>query len=564
MLNCSSCIMLAVAVGMSVGAVSKVFANPLYASRFSGASTSQWECASGEVSLVDGEKFGERALVVYGRKGAKDTYWGLMSPLFSLKGGTGFVLRLRYASSVDMARPEGHKGSYETCVEWADAEGVPIGECFGFGWRACTNEWSDMIVAGRIPARARSARIRLGADSPNIPEDGFVALSGISFESMNPDSDGTPCSLREDGMVLVGGRPFFPIGLYSVCKREFNSFNFDKALRDIAAAGFNTVHTYDSVRNESFREFLDGADKYGLKAFVSPRLRNRRLSGEAAGNILAERHHPCLLGWYIGDDTHWNNTPDQLLKDAETCKALDCRRLTLQADMPGPRFFGHYSDFVNCTDVMLLEMYPVWSVKPDGFEIPSIIRDMKTAMNDQRRWCGRRRSVWSIIQHFQGWKRKRFPTFDELRAMTYLSIIHGAKGVTWYTYGGSDKKETYGVTHTPATWSQICRMAKELSTIHDDLASFDAVGGPVAGEVTTGPKTDTMRFPSVSCLLKEGVGGKILLAANSSNAEVHAKICVPAGPTGRAEVLFENRLLNVDRNLEDDFGPYAVHVYRLK
>jgi hypothetical protein len=52
------------------------------------------------------------------------------------------------------------------------------------------------------------------------------------------------CSLREDGMAMVDGKPFFPIGIYAVCEREFNDFSLDKAFSDLKSVGFNFAHTY--------------------------------------------------------------------------------------------------------------------------------------------------------------------------------------------------------------------------------------------------------------------------------------------------------------------------------
>ena len=82
---------------------------------------------------------------------------------------------------------------------------------------------------------------------------------------------------------------------------------------------------------------------------------------------------------------------------------------------------------------------------------------MKTIYDDLSRNGSPVKTIWAIIQHFDGWGWKRFPTFDELRAMSYLSIIHGAHGITWYTYGGYNKN--HGVTSTPEHWKEITTVA---------------------------------------------------------------------------------------------------------
>jgi hypothetical protein len=61
--------------------------------------------------------------------------------------------------------------------------------------------------------------------------------------------------------------------------------------------------------------------------------------------------------------------------------------------------------------------------------------------------------------------------------------------------------------------------------------------------------------------LKQHQGRRYLLVANSSRSAVRARITAgrEAGPV---EVLFEDRPLAAESKVwEDDFAPYAVHVY---
>lgn len=83
-------------------------------------------------------------------------------------------------------------------------------------------------------------------------------------------SDSAPrCELRWDGMAIVDGKPFFPIGIYAVCKREFNGHSLDRAFSDLADAGFNFAHTYDNESAQS-EEFLSAT----IHVSMSRRRRN--------------------------------------------------------------------------------------------------------------------------------------------------------------------------------------------------------------------------------------------------------------------------------------------------
>ena len=143
--------------------------------------------------------------------------------------------------------------------------------------------------------------------------------------------------------------------------------------------------------------------------------------------------------------------------------------------------------------------------------------------------------------------------------MSYLSIIHGAHGITWYTYGGHGNN--HGVTDNPEVWKNICDLAGEISELQDVLVERTGPQPP-APVILSGPEKDALGFPSISLLVKEHDGKKWLLAANSANAEVSAQILV-AGAS-RATLPSEKRELACDENgFKDTFGPYGVHVYEI-
>ncbi len=358
-------------------------------------------------------------------------------------------------------------------------------------------------------------------------------------------------TLRDDGFVLIDGKPFFPIGLYAVWKREFNDFSLDKAFHDLKEAGFNFAHTYNITRGPEFSEFLDTAARYGFKLWISP-------GEEQVANVVRERRHPAVLAWYLGDDTHGHIHEDAVRRNHDICHALDNAHLTTQADFLVGQDPSCYGPYVHSTDAFLPEIYPMHEATPSPADVPSVIRDMKTIYRDLALNGSPVKSIWAILQHFDGWGFQRFPTFDELRAMSYLAIIHGAHGVTWYTYGGYN--ENHGVTSTPEHWREICTVAGELAAIQERLCAQNAKSQPTA-EILEGPAKDALGYPSISLLLKDNNGAKLLLAANSSTEAVKAAIAVKG--YRQARTLFENRTIECAELLTDDFAPFAVHVYEL-
>ena len=502
----------------------------------------------------------------------QDSSFRFVSQPIAVKGGEIYTLRykIRHNNNLEKADDRSH-------ITWLTNSNQPIGDPIIIRYGKPLTEWTEKAITLAAPENAAAVVIQFGFDVPNLKKNEYFDLDVIAFDGPKPaeaiaksnvhrlqvegkdysgkrfqdlrlilyDKEATEniVTMRDDGFVLVDGKPFFPIGLYAVWKREFNGNNIDKAFKDLKAAGFNFAHTYNASRNADFAEFLNTADKYGFKLWITP-------GSDMINNIIRERHHPSILAWYIGDDTHTYFSPEDVKRNHDICHSLDNAHLTTQADGTGPRGASHYEAFIGSTDSFMPEIYPVHEDKPDAKEVPTV---------DLSRNGSPVKTIWAIIQHFDGWGWKRFPSFDELRAMSYLSIIHGAHGITWYTYGGYN--QNHGVTSTPEHWREITTVAGELASIQNQLCSRHAKEQP-AVTILAGPKTDALEHPSVTCLLKDNDGPKILLACNSSTEAVQAAIDIKGFKT--AKVLFENRTVDCANGLKDDFKPFEVHVYELE
>jgi len=201
----------------------------------------------------------------------------------------------------------------------------------------------------------------------------------------------------------------------------------------------------------------------------------------------------------------------------------------------------------------LPELYPLRG----NNDVPQIITDMQTLRADIRAAGNPVKTVWPIIQYFEGWGWPRFPAADELRAMSFLALIHGANGITWYTYGGHG--DNHGATHTPETWRTMCGVAREISGLQDALLAPTVPTPQVT--IAGGPQQDCQGHPSVSVLAKRLQGKRVLLCANSSKTEVRAVFALPDAKSvtdrqnpGRAPAFAHGALT-------DTFPPYGVRVY---
>ncbi|MBR5758506.1 MAG: hypothetical protein IKX88_07915 [Thermoguttaceae bacterium] len=371
-------------------------------------------------------------------------------------------------------------------------------------------------------------------------------------------------TLREDGATLIDGTPFFPIGIYGVTEREFNGNNIDEAFRGLKEAGFNFAHSYSMPRED---KFLQAAEKYGFKLWSVARFPDERF-------VEVERHCPAIIAWYLGDDTSYNTKPSELYDYFDSCKAVDPTRLTVQADpIDAGKEISNYRPYVKGTDAFLPEIYPV---RKEGVEggthcVAQTIMDVKRSFADARDANDGPKAIWPIIQYFQGWGWERFPTYQELRAMSFAALAAGTNGITWYTYGGfvdpEKKMFNYGVTTTPERWKNISTIATQINELSPVLLQLTDSEQQPKTTILSGPKQDPEGNDSITCLLKVHEEKTVLLAVNSSPKPVDVQFEFPTRQDGsKFEVLFDENesAAPTFKNgvLRDCFEGFGVRIYR--
>ena len=248
-------------------------------------------------------------------------------------------------------------------------------------------------------------------------------------------------------------------------------------------------------------------------------------------------------------------------------------RLTCQADVLSPFWqVSRYARFVTATDVFMPEIYPVLEKEGHPSDITCVtdtINEMKQIGRDMKRFGnGKVRACWPILQWFKGWgKWHHFPSRSQLFATSFAAIIHGANGITWYTYGGfynkRHKRWDEGITSTPERWKAICELADWLRELSPALLSKPC-RQPAAAEIVSGPDKDPLGQHSVTALLKRHEGKAYLIAVNAASANVVAKFKID-GIDSIAEVQREGRSISCPNGIiEDVFKPFDVHVYCIK
>jgi hypothetical protein len=362
----------------------------------------------------------------------------------------------------------------------------------------------------------------------------------LSYKSNEVKTD------RLTGALIVNKLPFFPFGFYCY------SPVYPTLPEEEIIKGFNMISPYQKIVPETINErkaYMDRCAELGMKVNynllsvsggggvgskiegLSDKEKRERLISE----IKTFRDHTALLGWYISDEPNGTNTsPEKLEEIYRTVKENDpWHPVSIVFMAP----FITAKNYSGALDIVMADPYPI----PDHpVSIPGDVADQL------RSEFKGKRPFWIVPQAFGGgelWSRE--PTSQEIRSMTWQSIINGATGIQYFVRQGLNY-----FPKSAATWSECGRMAMEVAELTPWLLS-DEEPLPVASN---------SKNVLVSSRLHNGQ--LIIMAVNRINEPVSTSFRMTGFSNGKARVLFENRFVSVKGGIiTDQLGPFGSQVY---
>lgn len=309
-----------------------------------------------------------------------------------------------------------------------------------------------------------------------------------------------PERLDEEGTLTWQGKPFFPIGIYNVNHTEAE-------YAALAAQGFNMVQGKFPGNPEEFTHSLDMALRHGIAVDVPLYVGNKVKENLGASLRLLKSagNHPAVLCWKIIDEPDADQNVAirgevskayAVLKAAQPKQPLE---LTLsQDDTLG--FWSHFCDTVQA------DRYPL-----PGGSIAEIYDACVKARAAMLPW----QNLTCVLQC--GWTPdlKTQPTFRQARAMVYLALIGGAKGISWY----SRQDPGWDLTGSPL-WPH-------LKTINAEIGSL---AKPLMLGTEVGPIRCNLSGVRLKAMIYEG--RLYLLVCNPGEAPAKARIELPVPSDG--------------------------------
>lgn len=373
---------------------------------------------------------------------------------------------------------------------------------------------------------------------------GSMALPGAA--------DGLTSYIDEHNRLILNGEPFFPIGLYVV---HCSNGSYSAQLNEIADSSFDTVMNYavnqcgTDATDAQILAYLDELESRNLNLVFS--LAQYFGSGQddidtITHKVTTFKNHPAVISWYLNDERDPATYLTQLEERYQKIKELDENH---------PVWSVHWN-----TGWLLPEAHTTDILGMDSYPIAHLLITEVSRVADGAAQAGAQtgKPFWLVPQIFS-WTdypgdfraaTGRPPTKDEMRAMTYLAVNHGAKGLIYYSYFNIRDDTDYNTR-----WPQIKDIAGEIQQLRHVFLSVEQ----------TNENNVICDHADIDFKLMRHNNTYYLFAvntANSSTAAVSFQINVTNQPKA-IETLFEDGRIEAvtDGNFADDFGPNEVHVY---
>ena len=367
----------------------------------------------------------------------------------------------------------------------------------------------------------------------------------------------SPQYFTSDNCLIVEGKPFFPIGIYSVnpLKRWDPSFAFE----EIKEAGFNSVHTYEHD-GDYLEKYVKSAELAGLRVLIFPGVLLEKPEFDIKKVINTVKNlekSPSILSWYLVEEPDSSNiAPKQIEELKGVIRYLDPHH-SISIIISDPK---KYINYANCSDIFMIERYPV--PKQPIVDVAEHVDLARKAVKD-------RIPVWAVLQAFgyqneknKGWGWKREPTYQEMKAMTYLAIARGARGIFYFTYHGSQ----YFIKDSPLHWENLKTIVGELKAIYPIL-----VGPEVQESVISISMTGVSQSSFLWTVRQVTEGnsfiqpGTYLIVVNGGNHSGTATFELKHHSISSVRVVLEKRVIATSNGFfSDHLEPYEVHIYSLE
>lgn len=396
-----------------------------------------------------------------------------------------------------------------------------------------------------------------------------------------PARAGTKVSFSPEGILLVDGRPTFPIGFTMPPPPDGKTPAGRNGIDELAGAGATFLRTgvmaapWDDAAFAREQAWLDAAARNGMHCLVNLREAASIKEGAAANEaklrkiVTRFRDHPALGAWKGVDEPDWGKHPvEPMVRAYRIVKELDPHHpvWVVQAPRGNVESMRRYS--VAC-DATGADIYPVGYPPGAHSLLPSneisLVGDHTRIMMEVAEG---KMPVWMVLQIawsgvIKPGKTLRFPTFPQQRFMTYQAIANGARGLVYFGghIGKACTPEDARLGWNWTFWNRVLRPVVEEIGRNSPL--YPAL---VAPNSKLPVKVQGKGAEQIEFVVREVADEVFVIACKREGDTVNVRFTGLPRDLNEGEVMFESpRRVEVKEGAFTDwFGPFEVHVYRLR
>lgn len=400
-----------------------------------------------------------------------------------------------------------------------------------------------------------------GTVSARYPDYRIVKLPGKTREKFHAWYD-------ERNVYHAGGKPQFVIGLYntsgySETRSSYahgdNGWGNDR----ISQAPINMLINYHlgAAPIPALTTYLDDLYSRGIRYlqtvnFYRPsdgQYKSLPYSAAKKGEDELNRwvadtlgKHPGLAGFYTMDE-----------RPADQVPLIFRQYQQLAAAAPGSVTYGVLGDgwesqaplWRDTLDVMGLDPYPI--VKPSGQNDLAMVGEWTRLGQDAVKQS---RPVWMVLQYFPVTDAAGWPSEAELRAMSWMAIIEGARGLLYWSFGEKGLAWVKDAREKEKHWAELVRVTKEIKALEPVLLAPDA---PIVARESSGG--------AVRTLGKAMPDARYLFAYNTRNTPTRVTWTLAAPAAEISDLGAGGAGLKVDgTTLTVELAPYEVRRLRIR
>lgn len=349
-------------------------------------------------------------------------------------------------------------------------------------------------------------------------------------------------TIGENGEILINGRAFFPVGIYT------HKMSLDEAKE----LGLNLILFF---KEEELSGFFEEAQKNGIEIIlengVEPDVEKIK---ENIEKIIREYSSYPNFAWTFVDEPDLKPKYQQALpRMKEELEKAD-PYIPLYTSNHSPQTFGEY---IKYTDILSMDPYPIAT-------LPRPTYTTGWWLDEAYKHFTPGKSIWAIIQAFPFYPIWKEPTPEELRFMTYQAVNHGAKGIIFYALHeilNPKAKDYKWYLKDSVLWDEVKKLTYQLKELSCVILSDNK------------PKIKIKYNANLDCKVWNYNGKEYLIAINMDKGEVLAQFkIIPAGNYAIKELFKEDiggnqNLLNDEfktkNNFQEKFKGLEVKIYEI-